>query len=70
MTDKSEKFGIKDLLSSLISNLYGTSRETSMKNHTCVKCKKDAIQFRDTTSVDEYTLSGWCQNCQDNFFGK
>ena len=26
--------------------------------------------FRDTISIKEYKISGLCQHCQDDFFGK
>ncbi len=38
----------------------------------CPFCKKDINQsdFRNEISKTEYTISGLCQNCQDEMFGK
>ena len=69
-SDKSEKSSpLQNLLESFSRCAYGTSREECMRNRKCIKCKNDAIQFRDVKSAKEYHLSGWCQNCQDAFFG-
>ncbi len=32
-------------------------------------CGGPAVEFRDNLSRKEYTISGLCQNCQDNIFG-
>ena len=34
----------------------------------CTICRKPATDFRDDLSRKEYTLSGFCQTCQDDFF--
>lgn len=38
----------------------------------CPFCGKqiDPNEFRDALSKKEYTISGLCQNCQDEMFGK
>jgi len=50
--------------------LTGRSRQTSIKNSTCVICGGDANHFRDERSRTEYGISGMCQKCQDKVFGK
>jgi len=37
----------------------------------CTSCKKDVSNevFRDNYSKNEFAISGFCQQCQDNFFG-
>lgn len=30
----------------------------------------DTVTFRDALSLREYRISGMCQNCQDEVFGK
>jgi hypothetical protein len=61
---------LQDLIDTYTRDMYGTSRETCKKTQLCVKCKKDATVFKDQISEKEYNLSGWCQDCQDFFFGK
>lgn len=34
----------------------------------CVSCKKPAIDFKDDLSRKEYSISGFCQTCQDDLF--
>lgn len=36
----------------------------------CSKCaKQHTFEFTDDLSFKEYTISGLCQECQDDFFG-
>ncbi len=67
--EKSEQ--IKKLLD-FLSMEIGTSnmnRTTAKKQHKCCKCGGDAIVFKDELSRKEYSMTGWCQTCQDDFFG-
>lgn len=43
-----------------------------VRNKKCPFCKKDMENeyFRDKLSIKEYTISGLCQDCQDEMFGK
>lgn len=50
-------------------NPSGRKRYPSIKQNICVSCGESATQFRDDLSAKEYTISGWCQKCQDDFFG-
>lgn len=34
----------------------------------CTGCEKPIEKFKDRLSVEEFRLSGLCQNCQDKFF--
>jgi rRNA maturation protein Nop10 len=43
-------------------------RRKSIENDTCSWCGGDASTFRDALSEKEYTLSGFCQKCQDETF--
>ena len=45
------------------------TREEAFNTGKCVQCGGDATEFRDDLSAKEYTLTVWCQKCQDNFFG-
>lgn len=51
----------------------GFSKEVKLvENKTCPFCKHevDMKSFRDGRSQKEYFISGLCQDCQDEFFGK
>lgn len=49
-------------------------RTTAITSNRCVRppfgCGGPAESFRDEGSVKEYTISGLCQKCQDELFGK
>ena len=47
----------------------GMSRTAALAQNKCASCGGDATTFRDETSKREYSLTAWCQKCQDNFFG-
>ena len=47
----------------------GSKRSDAHNKKTCAKCGGDATKFRDELSKKEYTLTAWCQSCQDAFFG-
>ena len=57
--------GIEDLLTSMT----GISRQEALEKEICVWCKKPIVNFRDELSMREYTISGFCQSCQDETFG-
>ena len=46
----------------------GMKRSVAKKEQKCAKCGSDAKEFRDDKSRKEYTLTAWCQSCQDAFF--
>lgn len=41
-----------------------------VKQGLCPSCKKPISRFRDDLSFKEYNISGLCQKCQDQVFGK
>ena len=51
-------------------NLSGRKRVDSIKADICSWCGKPATEFRDRLSRKEYTISGFCQECQDKTFGR
>jgi len=57
---------IEKLLEKVSPHPYRKSIETN----TCTWCGGDASTFRDELSEKEYTLSGFCQECQDETFGR
>ena len=59
---------MEDFLEKVGKIVYKRSREDCMKDEICIKCGKTAKHFVDDVSKKEYTLSGFCQICQDDFF--
>lgn len=57
-------------LESFLEQLFG--RTSAVTSDKCVEppigCGKQAIEFRDELSHREYTISGLCQQCQDEVF--
>ena len=47
----------------------GMSRTSALEQSKCSSCGGDATTFRNDASKREYSLTAWCQKCQDNFFG-
>ena len=49
----------------------GFQRKRSIENNVCAICQKEVdpdMEFRDSLSIKEYTISGMCQKCQDKIF--
>lgn len=38
--------------------------------HKCFGCVEPNFKFTDDLSIQEYDISGLCQDCQDDVFGK
>ncbi len=57
-------------LNKLLSALAGKDRERTVRIGGCMTCGHPDIDFRDALSVKEYTISGMCQRCQDEVFGR
>lgn len=51
------------------TNPSGRKRVDSIKQDICAWCGGPATDFRDELSKKEYTISGFCQKCQDAVFG-
>lgn len=51
-------------------NPSGRKRVDSIKADICSWCGKPATEFTDALSRKEYTISGFCQECQDKTFGE
>jgi hypothetical protein len=43
-------------------------RTEKINSSVCVTCNATDVKFRNQVSRKEYTLSGMCQTCQDDFF--
>ena len=62
-TQKSEQ--VENMLLAL-----GIDRRPAIRDGICAKCGNAARRFKDEKSKREYTISGYCQRCQDPVFGK
>ena len=52
-----------------LTELYGgRNRRAYIHADKCVRCGGDASRFYDEVSRKEFTISGWCQHCQDEMF--
>jgi len=66
---KAKSKEIKNVLDSTAKNVFGMTTQEALEKKICVKCRKEAKEFRDTLSEKEYWISALCQSCQDEFFG-
>ena len=46
----------------------GMSRTMALATGKCAGCGEDAGSFRNAISRKEYSLTAWCQACQDDFW--
>ena len=53
-----------------LNKLSNCDRTEKIKSSACVTCDTPDVMFTDTISETEYTISGMCQTCQNNFFEK
>ena len=59
-------------IESLLTGLMGKSRLVTVQAGECMTCDRVGVtaNLRDVLSFKEYTISGMCQVCQDEVFGK
>lgn len=58
---------IENLLEELVQLAHGRSRT----DEACVQCGSEKVKpddFKDDLSRKEFTLTRWCEACQDDFF--
>ena len=60
-TEEIEEFLVK---------LLGKERREIIRGDECVGCDNPNLSFRDEDSIKEYTISGFCQDCQDSIFNE
>lgn len=51
-----------------IQDVFGINRKKVIENNICAFCVEPNFEFKDTLSIQEYGISGLCQNCQDEVF--
>lgn len=57
-------------LDEMAQTFFGRNRLECIKKDICVSCGHPAVEFKDEESEVEFTLSGFCQTCQDDTFGE
>ena len=55
-------------INELLDSITGCSRIKTVQEKTCVTCSNVDVSFKDELSVIEYSISGMCQTCQDDYF--
>lgn len=66
----SEKHPVMEaLLDQFAASTFGRSRSGSIAGDVCISCDNPATSFKDELSAKEFSISGLCQNCQDDVFG-
>lgn len=60
--------GLEAMADDMAEAMFGRKRTDSIKADICVGCGKAANDFSDELSRKEYTISGFCQQCQDGIF--
>ena len=56
-------------IEAFLSAALGGSRVEAIKANLCTSCGGSADTFKDSLSLGEYTISGFCQTCQDKVWG-
>jgi len=54
-----------------LTNLSGKSRKEAIDSRGCTTCDVEGLtyfSFKDELSIQEYKISGMCQDCQDSVF--
>lgn len=57
-------------IKSLLKELTGRDHDECIRTGVCTFCGGEAKEFRNNLSRRENGISGFCQNCQDEVFGK
>jgi len=60
---------MENFLDEMAKALFGHSRDASIESGFCVYCGSEAKSFRNAISRREFSISGFCQECQDKTFG-
>tara|TARA_R100001244_G_scaffold77461_2_gene61328 strand:- start:897 stop:1130 length:234 start_codon:yes stop_codon:yes gene_type:complete len=54
----------------LLTQVFGISRIEVINQSKCAFCHDPDLKFKSDMNKKEYRISGICQKCQDEFFGK
>lgn len=47
----------------------GLSRQEALEQKRCTHCGEGVEGFDNPRGLKEYSISGWCQKCQNKMFG-
>lgn len=61
---------MKEHVNSIAKAFFGRTLDEANSKKVCIMCGQPVGEFRNELSKKEYSISGFCQDCQDNFFGK
>jgi len=63
---------ITKFLDKLTEGGFGKKQSEAKQENICTTCGKPIYpkDFRNLVSIREYDITGNCQKCQDDFFGK
>jgi len=63
---------IQSFLDNFAKKAFGRSPTEAKEKGICVTCgaKIEMGDFKDRVSIKEYGISGLCQKCQDDAFGR
>jgi len=64
--------GIQNFIDKFAKKSFGRSPAEAKEKGVCVTCgaKIEMEDFKDQLSIKEYGISGLCQKCQDDTFGR
>ena len=51
-----------------IDILTNGQHSKTINENKCTMCGKSAVEFKDSLSIKEYSISGMCQACQDSVY--
>jgi hypothetical protein len=57
------------VIEEVLEYVTGVDRRKCITGNICTWCGGPAEEFRNDISIKEYTISGFCQKCQDETFG-
>ena len=60
---------MQDVIDEMTRNQIGLMQTVAIKQHICVWCGKPVSVFHSKLNVKEFSISGFCQQCQDDTFG-
>ncbi len=59
---------IQSFLDNLSTRAFGRTVKEAQQQRICTCCGKPVTGFRDSVSLSEYGITGYCQECQDEVF--
>jgi len=59
----------EQLANQIALEIFKITKTKAIEKRICIKCKAQVTSFKDKLSEKEYFLSGFCQKCQDEYFG-